>query len=271
MIYRCTICDHEIKLLGKRSGFQIFRCSNCGLGQTGKPSFQKSDYHRDREYLLEEPLFKNIFQKRVNIISKFLKSGKVLEVGCSTGLMLSLLKEDKWDVMGIEISKDAGEIAKNRGIEVISKRFEDIKFNAKFDVIIFNHTLEHLENPREALEKAYELLYPNGLLYIDVPNFGGLSSKLYGINWPSLLPEEHLWHFTEKSLLILFKGIGFKAIFTERASGIWDYYDPIKGIFISLISFKKRFFKEILTMFPSWFVTKLEIGSDFMVIARKSK
>lgn len=265
----CLICGHDLEKFAEVESYTILKCSNCGFGQTEKLAAQKCSYHRDKTYIEEENLFKNIFQKRVNKISAFKKSGKALEIGCSTGLMLSLLAQNDWEVLGVEISKGAVGVAKKRGLEIIEKKFEDAKLNKRFDLIIFNHTLEHLGNPKETLEKAYRLLSKDGLLYIDLPNFGGLSAKIQKGNWSLLLPDEHLWHFTIGSLEILLKNLGFKIIFVDCSSGVWDYGNPLLGIFQSLTNFKKRFFGEVLTAIPSWIVSKLGLGSDLMVIARK--
>ena len=150
---KCLICQSETRFLGKNQGFNIYQCLGCGLGFTNELKSQIGDYHRDDEYVEEETLFKNIFLKRVNIISNILKPGKVLEVGCSTGLMLSLLKSRGWDATGVEISQKAAQKAQDRGIKVISKPFENIEIKDKFDVVIFNHTLEHLENPISVIKK----------------------------------------------------------------------------------------------------------------------
>lgn len=248
---------------------EIYKCPHCGLGVTQNLKTQNSDYHRDETYIEEESLFKNIFLKRVNIISKLKKPGKVLEIGCSTGIMLSLLQREKWQVKGVELSVKAAEIANKRGIQVLTQDFMKVKISEKFDVVILNHTLEHLENPAEVIKKVKNLLSPGGLIYIDVPNFGGLSAKLMGKNWPLLLPNEHLWHFTEKSLKILLEKLGFKIKFIEKASGVWDYDNPLWGILLSLVTLKKRFFSEFFTAIPSWLVTKLGLGSDLMIIAKK--
>lgn len=266
---KCFICGNKMDFFVEVKKHKINSCCNCGLGETRDFRIQKGEYHRDETYIEEEKLFRNIFLKRVNIISKLKKPGKILEIGCSTGIMLSLLQREKWQVKGVELSVKAAEIANKRGIQVLTQDFMKVKISEKFDVVILNHTLEHLENPAEVIKKINNLLSPGGLLYIDVPNFGGLSSKLMGKNWPMLLPNEHLWHFTEESLRILLQNLGFKIIFIERASGIWDYGNPFSGIWLSLINLKKRFFGEIITALPSWIVTKLGIGSDLMIIAKK--
>ncbi len=262
---RCLICQNKTSLFSGK----IYKCQKCGFGQTEDTKLQQSDYHRDETYKEEERLFNNIFLKRVNIISGFKKSGRVLEIGCSTGIMLDLLKKRGWQVRGVELSQAAARVAQKRGIKVVVDNFNKINLKEKFDVVILNHTLEHLENPVEIIKKIKNLLLTGGLIYIDLPNFGGLSAKLMGKNWPLLLPEEHLWHFTEKSLKILLKKNDFKIIFIEKASGIWDYGNPLWGLILSLLTFKKRFFIEVLTAIPAWIVTKLGIGSDLMIIAKK--
>lgn len=265
----CLICQTKLVKFGKAAGHQIFKCPNCGFGQTDKLVSQKDSYHRDDTYIKEESLFENIFLKRIKIISRLKKTGKALEIGCSTGLMLSILKNKGWNVSGVEISPKAAQVARSRGLNVKALSFEDINLNEKFDLVIFNHTLEHLENPQENIKKAWSLLNKKGLLYIDVPNFGGLSAGLAKTNWSLLLPDEHLWHFTLHSLEILLKNSGFKIIFTDKSSGIWDLGDPILEIFRSLVHLKKRLFEEVITAVPSWIVSKLGLGSDLMVIAQK--
>lgn len=266
----CLVCGNKMSELGVSGEYIINKCNLCGFGVTDGTGIQSGDYHRDKVYSREEALFKNIFQKRANIIGKSISVSSALEIGCSTGILLSLLKKRGWQVTGVEISKKAAELARSKNIEVIIQPFEKIAVNEKFDLVILNHTLEHLKEPIEVLKKIKMILKPKGYLYIDLPNFGGLSAKLMKVRWPLLLPEEHFWHFSEKSLILLLKSLGFKIIFKETASGIWDYENPIKGIFLSLVSFKKRFFGEVLTSIPSWIVTKLGLGSDLMVIARKA-
>lgn len=265
----CFICNHPLISIGKIGRYAIFKCQFCGLGTTKNLSKQTGIYHRDESYIKEEKLFENIFMKRVNIILKFKNQGKVMEIGSSTGVMLSLLKKKGWEVIGVEVSEKAARVARKKGLRIIQMPFEEININEKFDLIIFNHTFEHLKNPKEILEKAHSMLAGNGLLYIDLPNFGGITATILGIRWPMLLPSEHLWHFTYKALKLLLTDLGFKIIFVERASGVWDYGNPWKGILVSLLKFKKRFFTESLTAIPSWVVSKVGMGSDLMIIAKK--
>ena len=265
----CLICKAKLNLIGEKDNHIIFKCCGCGLGITENLKPQIGSYHRDLEYIKEEELFKNIFSRRVKTISKFIKPGRVLEAGCSTGILLALLKENGWNVTGVEISSKAADEANKRGVNVIEGYFERINLKEKFDLVIFNHTLEHLEDVKLVVSKAKVVLKDGGCLFIDVPNFGGLSAKLLGINWSLLLPNEHLWHFTEQALAILLKDTGFKIIYINKSSGIWNCGDPLKELLTSFITMKKRFFNNLLSALPSLIVSKLGYGSDLMMIAKK--
>lgn len=266
----CPVCKKSASFFCLSKNHVIYKCTFCHFGFTENLIAQKDSYYRDQTYIEEEKLFKNIFLKRVNIISKKIKiPGNVLEVGCSTGLMLSLFKDRGWQVKGVEISKEAAEIATERGIEVITQPFEKLELKEKYDLIIFNHTLEHLENFELVIKKVNMLLKPKGFLYIDLPNFDSLSAKVLKGKWPLLLPDEHLWHFTQKALTILLSKFDFKVVYINKSSGIWDYNNPLFGLWNSLTSFKKRFFTELFTAKGSFIVSKLGVGTDLMIIARK--
>ncbi len=267
---KCLICSAQVNFFASTGNLKIYKCPNCGFGFTDQLQVNKGDYHRDEVYIQEGDLFRNIFQKRVDIINRFAEKGKVLEVGCSTGLMLSLFQKKGWEVTGVEVSKKAAAVAKKKGLEIITTPFEDIDFNQKFDVVIFNHTLEHLKDPVSALQKAAKLLTNRGVLYIDLPNFSSFSANLQNVDWPLLLPNEHMWHFTFDSLNILLKKNGFKIVYDERASGIWDLASPLEDLIRAFFGLKKRFFTQILTAIPSLILTRLKLGSDLMVIAKKA-
>lgn len=268
---KCLVCNKRLKFLGKNDSFDIFRCPFCGLGTTAGifPKTQYSAYHRDPVYIKEEKQFKNIFEKRVGIILKFKKAGKALEAGSSTGVFLSLLKKRGWEVQGVEPSLAAG-VAEKKGIPTINTTFEKAKLKDEtFDLIVFNHVLEHMENPIQILERANRVLKKGGIVLIDAPNFASLSARILGSRWRYILSKEHRWHFTPKSLSLLLEKVGFKVVYRETRSGIWDYGNPLEEIWQALVGRKKRFFIDILTAIPALAVTVLKLGTGLTVVAKK--
>lgn len=227
-------------------------------------------YYRDKEYLENENLFRNIFQKRFNILKRFVKKGgKVLDIGCSNGVFLDLFKENGFETWGVEPSKN-GLIAKEKGHNIIASYFDKAKLSKNyFDVVVANHTLEHVDNPNLFLRKVNQILKNDGIVFIDVPNAGGIGSKLLGKKWPYLLPKEHVSQFTKESLSHVFTQAGFKVIYFESRTGIFEYASPLLHLWQSLIIFKKRFFADILLFPYSFAATILNMGDSMTIIGKK--
>tara|TARA_Y100000310_G_scaffold345778_2_gene469740 strand:- start:1564 stop:2079 length:516 start_codon:yes stop_codon:yes gene_type:complete len=63
--------------------------------------------------------------------------GKVLDLGCGSGILSKGALEETKDVLGVDINEEAVDYCKNQGINAIkSDLFENVK--NKFDLIIFN-------------------------------------------------------------------------------------------------------------------------------------
>ncbi|MFH0882270.1 MAG: class I SAM-dependent methyltransferase [bacterium] len=99
--------------------------------------------------------------------------GRVLEIGCGTGTVMMQLKEWGFDVQGIDADPRAATIAKKRGFEVRAGRFEEGLYeDGSFDMIVMRSILEHVPEPTLFLSAINNLLKPNGLLAVEVPNAG---------------------------------------------------------------------------------------------------
>jgi hypothetical protein len=62
----------------------------------------------------------------------------------------------------------------------------------RFDLIMFNHSLEHIPRPVEALRNARTRLAADGAIAVRVPLAGTFADRRYGGNWVSLDPPRHL-------------------------------------------------------------------------------
>jgi SAM-dependent methyltransferase len=61
-----------------------------------------------------------------------------------------------------------------------------------FDVIMFNHSLEHFPHPVQALRDAKSKLAADGAILVRVPLAGTFADRHYGENWVALDPPRHL-------------------------------------------------------------------------------
>ena len=226
------------------------------------------NYHRDSEYQENEKMFRNIFLKRHNLISRFAKNPeRVLDIGCSNGVFLDLFKNS--ETWGVEPSS-IGYRIKDVRHRIIHEYFEDAKIPENyFDLVIMNHTLEHVKDADLVLAKIYELLRKNRILFIDVPNAGGLGSKIMGDNWAYRLANEHNYQFTKVSLSKKLKDSGFKIIHWESRSGIFELANPLQDLWLSLINFKMRFVTNIVLFPYSIVTTLLNMGDSMSFVVKK--
>ncbi len=228
-----------------------------------------SSYHRDEDYIKNQELFRNYFLVIFKKVLTYKKHGSILEIGSSTGLLLEIFKKYRWKVQGVEPSKKSSDFAIKRGIPTIQQTFEKANITSKYDVVVLNHVLEHLKNPHEVLKKVHKLLNKGGIVIVNVPNAGSLSAQIFGEKWEYVLPDEHLWQFTPKSLEKLLQEEGVNIVSWDAKSGIWELYSPSAEIWQALVGGKKRFFRDVITAIPSWVITKLKRGTGLSVIAQK--
>ena len=108
------------------------------------------------------------------------KNLSIFDVGAGNGFFLAIAKERGWRVAGIDSSPKNVELAKRKfNVDLICTNFAFYKKNEhKFDVISFWDVIEHLPDPNSAIQKAKEMLSPNGQLLIGVPNDQSLLRRL---------------------------------------------------------------------------------------------
>ncbi|MEN8125886.1 MAG: class I SAM-dependent methyltransferase [Bacteroidota bacterium] len=161
-------------------------------------------------------LVKNFTIKQKVVLINSYKSDKktILDIGCGTGDFLAACKKNNWNVSGVEPNENAREIAKQKifkdcvNTSTISLEEDLIKYlneKKKFDVITLWHVLEHVPNLEEYISNLKNLLKPNGTIIIAVPNYKSYDASYYGKFWAAYDVPRHLWHFSKRSIQLLFE------------------------------------------------------------------
>jgi len=140
---------------------------------------------------------------------------RVLDVGCGTGDLLSVLRERGFEGEGIELSGDAVRIARDRGLTARSLTAEALAQTeaGRFDAVTMLNVLEHVPAPAQLLDACRTLLGPGGALLVRVPNdFTELQEaarrKLGAEPWWVAAPD-HVNYFDFASLAALLTRLGF--------------------------------------------------------------
>ena len=117
--------------------------------------------------------------------------GKVLDIGCGIGDMLSYRK----NTVGLDVNPLNVAFCKNRKLNAFIMKPNIIPFNDKtFDSVLLDNVLEHIESPSLLFKEIRRVLKPDGLLLIGVPGEKGYRSD-----------DDHKIFYDKKKLQILAK------------------------------------------------------------------
>ena len=113
------------------------------------------------------------------IVNMIAENSRVLDVGCSDGSLMEILKKSKnVDIRGIEISKEKVQTCISKGLTVIEG---DAEFDLKqfpdksFDYVVLGQTLQAFINPEIVIK---ELLRVGNKAIVTIPNFGHWKVRL---------------------------------------------------------------------------------------------
>ena len=227
--------------------FVYFQCQNCGCFQIKNIPDNLSRYYPSNYYSLKHAnlgekgiinLVKKIFKRMRNsyavfnhgLVGKIIysfypyealrslskvrlnKNSKILDVGCGTGNLLLELREAGFiHLVGIDpyIEKD---IEYENCVKILKKTIKEFSEseNNKYDLIMFHHSFEHIQEPFETLEACKRLLNPDGIVLIRTPVVDSWAWENYRENWVQIDAPRHIFIYSRKSMEILAQKIGFK-------------------------------------------------------------
>ncbi|CAG0971212.1 putative S-adenosylmethionine-dependent methyltransferase/MSMEI_2290 [Myxococcaceae bacterium] len=200
---------------------RLVECTDCGLGRLDPlPSEADLDAHYPDAYYGDpgrkfrgpvEGIVRILGTRHIRFLSRGVRpGGRLLDVGCGRGVLLSELAERGFEVHGVERSKAAAEGADPRAEIRIVSRLADAEYrDSFFDAIVIWHVLEHLREPVETVREIHRILAPGGKLVVAVPNFSSLQAKRAGAAWFHLDLPRHVFHFPLAALRRLLVESGF--------------------------------------------------------------
>ena len=215
---------------------------------------------------------RNVLYSEVNLVASTLKNaGRILSVGCGSGLFEKILREEYGITIenGIEPSTGMAEIARKRGLHVTIATAEEAYFGqGDYDTLLFNGTPSYIGDLASVVRKAYEALPVGGrIVLIDVPkesSYGimynlakalgtGDHPLLTGVFPPDPYPIEFVevanWRTTAEKIELLEKA-GFEELTYAQTLTTHPLYSnrqeeqPVEGFdrgdYVAVTAYKRR-------------------------------
>ena len=207
-------------------------------------------------------------------ILPYVGDGRLLDVGCGAGANLEGYRNEGWDIYGIEINPAAAEAARNRvGDRIHTGSLEHCPYQEEmFDVIVFNHSLEHMFRPITTLQQARRILKPHGMIVIAVPNASSLEARLFGPWWCAWDLPRHLYHFNSRSLSQMLTNAGFSPIRIRTGKDAGSFMASLEGYVEKSWKRKvraKKLIERVLVKPFTLIMGHIGVGSEISIFAMK--
>lgn len=253
-IEECPVCKSSFfkqyitckDYLVSQKEFTIQSCESCGLRFTNpRPDANTiGHYYKSINYVSHNDEGKGLVNRIYRLARRFTlrqkldminfgqpKRGKLLDIGCGTGLFLETTQKDGWMISGVEPDGNARKIAAARLNINVVESIKDLK-EERFDIITMWHVLEHVSDLQETVQELKNRLKIGGYLLIAVPNSDSHDAQHFKQYWAAYDVPRHLSHFTPHTINQLISNVGFVLIGTEPM-----YFD---SFYIGMLSTKYR-------------------------------
>ena len=204
--------------------FNIVTCQSCGFHFTNPRPSEASigRYYQSENYISHSNTKKGLMDKIYHLVRNFTlkgkltlinkqqpNKGKLLDIGCGTGMFLKVCQDNGWNVTGIEPDKGASQLANEQGLNVIKPTIWQLNQTEQYEVITMWHVLEHVHQLQQCVEWLRNHLTTNGTLIIAVPNLNAYDAQQYQEQWAAFDVPRHLYHFSQQDMKRLFESKGF--------------------------------------------------------------
>jgi SAM-dependent methyltransferase len=254
----CEICAADLRgsrvlhvremMNGSRESFEYVVCAECECVQllVPPPNVEKyyADYYgrsgvsvRGINYRLNRSRYNRALGRKRNFVGWFLnrffedpaarsikgvvkRDDSILDVGCASGMLLLLMKDDGFeDVSGCDPFIEES-ISYPNGVEVHDHTIDEE--TRVFDVVMAHHVLEHVQDQTDFVRKIWERLGPTGNVIIRTPTSSSWAFERFGANWYQMDAPRHMCVHSRKSIVLLLESVGFTNVNITDDSTIWQ-------------------------------------------------
>ncbi len=308
----CCVCGNKdpekFKLKYQKENFAVVTCNTCSLHFIPPYYRKKIEYTQYKNQAVTDAVrHGNNWVKvqrhklRFKFIQKFIKSGRLFDLGAGWGHFMLAGKELGYEVYGVEIAEQPYLYCVNDlKLPVDHIDFFKMDESRQFDIITMWDVLEHIDKAGPFVDKCAKLTRPNGYLVLQVPQIDSYFAKRHGDNW-KMMGLDHVNYFSKKTITQILQNHGYEVLKIKSSFEIKLFIMyTVLPLLKKLRSNKKQSLREANTFInaaerqqyfnkftskPMWqlklFVwahniiyntlSFLNIGEEMMVVARKVK
>jgi SAM-dependent methyltransferase len=141
-------------------------------------------FMRELEWRL---FYRPIYRQRLGVFRRLtgLRGGRVLEVGCGSGLFLRELARAGFEVEGLDISAaDITYAREHLGLTAFQGSAEKLTLEPnRYDAVVAMSVLEHVPQPLDTVRQVLRGLKPGGWIVLGLPVIESWQSRLLGARW----------------------------------------------------------------------------------------
>lgn len=214
---QCKLCNSTLNSLRlvkdakSHETLEVASCEVCGFVQLADlPSSNELKIYYSHNYRSDykntyKPKLKYVHRagtvaaERLRMLLQFVGSTrgkKLLDIGAGGGEFVYQASRVGFSSFGVEPNLGYSEYARDEyGVEVQTSMLDDLSSQSA-DVVTLFHVFEHLAQPEQAIKKISEILTPEGLLFIEVPNILQNDASPHNIYF-----KAHLFYYSAATLI----------------------------------------------------------------------
>jgi 2-polyprenyl-3-methyl-5-hydroxy-6-metoxy-1,4-benzoquinol methylase len=102
---------------------------------------------------------KKAYKPRLEVIEKYVRGRRLLDIGCAAGFFLELASERGWQAEGVDVSEYATEYGKNLGLKIFTGTLIEASFpDQYFDAVTMWDCLMHMPDPYGTMVEINRIL-----------------------------------------------------------------------------------------------------------------
>ncbi len=218
----CPICGgDQFSLMFELKGEQFVRCNDCQLALINpRPVYTQVAETYDEGYsqgysLKTEKKLKRARRWIQRVKSRYVGSGRWLDIGCSIGIAVRAAKDAGFEAHGIEVEAWGLEYGRTQlGLDnLVQGLIEEHGYaDDYFDVISMYEVIEHVPDLNRFVAELKRILRPGGVIDIRTPDIGHWRVPKDLPSWDAIKPSEHLYYFTYQTLSRLLEKHGLTIV-----------------------------------------------------------